>query len=90
MAAVLAAVAGVTGAAATAAVDRLHAELHMGPNSEAKCRAFRHVMTDTQALQRAHGGALPTAARLRLQAELARARAKPPASLTPARCGLPL
>lgn len=76
--------------AGPALADRVRAETHMGPNAEAKCRAFRKVMTDTQALQTAHGGSLPTAARLRLQHELTRAHAKPPRQLTPRQCGLPL
>ena len=72
------------------ATDRLHRQLHMTAASAAKCKAFHKVVTDTQGLQRVHGGSLPAGARRRLEQELRRAHAMRPSSLTPMQCGVPL
>lgn len=61
-----------------------------GPASLPKCRAFARVLHDTRMLQKAHHGRMPAAARRRLERELAHAKAMPPASTTPAKCGVPL
>ena len=78
------------GATPAAADSRMHAQAHLGPNGMAKCRAFRNVMNDTQALQKIHHGSLPTAVRLRLERALKKAKAMPPSHLAPEACGVPL
>lgn len=78
------------GATPGAADSRMHAQAHPGPNGMEKCRAFQKVMKDTQALQKIDYGSLPTAARLRLERALKKAKAMSPSHLAPEACGVPL
>ena len=82
------AVAGIslTGPAAAQVAN----EEHMSAAGEAKCLAFRKVGQHTRELQQAHHGALPAAARSRLDHEMHSAAHMPPASLSAQKCGLAL
>ena len=63
---------------------------HLGANGLEKCSAFRRVVRQTTALQTAGGGTISSAARIRLDADLAAAQKMPPSALTPMQCGVPL
>jgi len=63
---------------------------HLDANGLEKCSAFRRVVGHTTALQTAGGGTISSAARIRLDADLAAAKKMPPAALTPMQCGVPL
>ena len=67
-----------------------HLQEHMTSAGAQKCRAFRRVSRDARALQGAQGGTLSPGAQRRLERELHKARAMPPASITARRCGVAL
>ncbi len=63
---------------------------HLGPDGVAKCDAFREIFQQTGRLQRGDAGKLPAVWRRDLVSKLAKAKAMPPRSLTPVKCGVPL
>lgn len=83
-------IAGGINSAASPSHGRAWALDHLGPAGLAKCRAFRRVRQETAGLQKAGEGTITRGERLRLEQRLARARAMPPASVTPVKCGVPL
>ena len=78
----------LTAAPASSAPYRL--QEHMTSRAEQKCRVFRRVSRDARVLQGAQGGRLAPGAQHRLERELRRASAMPPASITARRCGVAL
>ncbi len=63
---------------------------HLRPDGVAKCHAFQAIFRQTTKLQKGDDGTLPVEWRRQLQAKLAAAKSKPPKSVTPATCGVPL
>jgi hypothetical protein len=63
---------------------------HLGAEGLRKCRVFKRILRQTQELQQTGHGAITGPERERLQQALDRAKAMPPAPLTPAQCGVAL
>jgi len=63
---------------------------HLRPDGVAKCHAFQAIFSQTTKLQKGADGTLPVEWRRQLQAKLTAAKSRPPKSVTPATCGVPL
>jgi hypothetical protein len=63
---------------------------HLRPSGLAKCHAFRSLWRQTIKLQKGGDGTLPVEWRRELETKLAAAKSRPPKSVTPAQCGVPL
>ncbi len=65
-------------------------QAHLGADGVEKCGAFRRVLNRVTALQGSGARAISASESTQLDTALNAAKAMPPASLTPAECGVPL